>query len=113
MYAVIRKYDIIPGTVGELIQHVQEDLIPMISRASGFRAYYVVEVGDHEVAVVSIFDTLAAAKAAARQTASWVAEYTPLFFQGFPETMAGQVGASSEPFGLSAASYEEKLQGCF
>ena len=113
MYAVIRKYNIIAGTVGELMQHVQEDLIPMISRMPGFRAYYVVEVGDHEVAAVTIFDTLAAAKAAAQRTAGWVAEYTPLFFEGFPETMAGPVGASSEPVGLSAASDEEKLQGCF
>lgn len=113
MYTVIRKYDLIPGTTEEFIEHVQESLVPIINRVPGFKAYYLVEVGDNEVAAICIFDTLADAKASARQTAAWVAEYTELFFQGFSKPMAGQVRVRSESARLSPTSTEELLQGCF
>ena len=115
MYTVIRKYDLIPGTVEELIQHVQESLVPIISRVPGFRAYYLLEVGDNEVAAISMFDTLADARTSARQTAAWVAEHTELFFQGFSKPMAGQVRVQvqSEPARLSPTREEELLQGSF
>ncbi len=113
MYTVIRKYNLIPGTVEEFAQHVQESLVPILNRVPGFRAYYLVEVGDNEVAAISVFDTLADAKASARQTAAWVAEHTELFFQGFSKPMAGQVRVISEPARLSLTSQEELLQGCF
>jgi heme-degrading monooxygenase HmoA len=113
MYTVIRKYDLIPGTVEEFIQHVQKSLVPIINRVPGFRAYYLLEVGDNEVAAISIFDTLADAKASARQTAAWVAEHTELFFQGFSKPMAGPMRVQSEAACLPPASREELLQGCF
>jgi heme-degrading monooxygenase HmoA len=74
MYTVIRKYDVIPGTLEEFIQHVQESLVPILNRVPGCRAFYLLEVGDNEAAAISIFDTLADARGAAKQTAAWVAE---------------------------------------
>jgi heme-degrading monooxygenase HmoA len=113
MYTVIRKYDLVPGTVEEFIKHVQKSLIPIINRVSGFREYSLVEVGDNEVIAISIFDSLADAKEAARQTAGWVAEHTELFFQGFSKPMAGQVRVHSGPACLPHTSHEELLQGVF
>jgi len=113
MYTVIRKYDVIPGTLEEFIQHVQESLVPILNRVPGFRAYYLLEVGDNEAAAISIFDTLADARGAAKQTAAWVAEHTELFFQGFSKPMAGPVRVQSEPVRLSSTSREELLRGCF
>jgi heme-degrading monooxygenase HmoA len=113
MYTVIRKYDLIPGTVEVFIQHVQKSLVPIINRVPGFREYSLVEVGDDEVVAISIFDTLADAKASARQTAVWVAEHTELFFQGFSKPMAGQVRVYSGPACLPHTSEHELLQGVF
>ncbi len=113
MYTVIRKYDIIPGTLEEFIKCVQESLVPIIRRVPGFRAYYLLEVGDNEVAAISIFDTLADAKVCGRQTAGWVAEQTEAFFQGFSKPMVGQVRVHSELAPGSPTSREELLQGCF
>jgi len=115
MYTVIRKYDLIPGTVEEFIQHVQESLVPIMRRVPGFRAYYLLEVGVNEVAAISMFDTLVDAKASARQTAAWVAEYSELFFQGFSKPMAGQVRVQvqSEPGHKSPTNGYELLQGSF
>jgi heme-degrading monooxygenase HmoA len=113
MYTVIREYDLIPGTVEEFIQDVQKSLVPIINRVPGFREYSLVEVGDNEVVAISIFDTLADAKASARQTAIWVAEHTDLFFQGFSKPMAGQVRVHGGPASLSHNSEHELLQGVF
>jgi hypothetical protein len=113
MYTVIRKYDLVPGTLEKFIQHVQASLVPILSRMPGFRAYSLVEIGDNEVAAISSFETLAAAKASAGPTVAWIAEYTELFFQGFSKPMAGVVRVQSKPARLSLTIYEELLQGSF
>ena len=113
MYTVIRKYDLVPGSVEEFIQQVQKSLVPIINRIPGFREYSLVEVGDNEVIAISIFDSLADAKVSARQTAGWVAEHTELFFQGFSKAMAGHMRVHSGPACLPQTSHEELLQGVF
>ncbi len=62
MYTVIRKYDLVPGSVEEFIQQVQKSLVPIINRVPGFREYSLVEVGENEVVAISIFDSLDDAK---------------------------------------------------
>jgi heme-degrading monooxygenase HmoA len=91
MYTVIRKYNLIRGTKEELIQHVQESLVPLLNHVPGFRAYFLVDAGDNEVAIISTFDTLADAKAAARLTKEWVTENAETFIQGGSTIAAGQV----------------------
>jgi heme-degrading monooxygenase HmoA len=113
MYTVIRKYDLVPGSVEEFVQQVQKSLVPIINRVPGFREYSLVEVGENDVISISIFDSLADAKVSARQTASWVAENTELFFQGFSKPMAGQVRVHSGPACLPQTNHEELLKGVF
>ncbi len=69
MYATVRKYSIIPGSVKEVMQRIEGGFLPIISEASGFLAYYALRVGANEVITISIFDTLAGAQ-----------ESTPLAF---------------------------------
>jgi len=109
MYAVIRKYNLLPGTVEEFIQQVQRGLVPIINRIPGFKAYYLVDIGDNEVAVISMFETLDDAKASAQKTVNWVAEHTDLYFQGFSKPMAGLVRVQVD----SALSREDLLRGVF
>jgi len=113
MYAVIRNYSLLPGTVEGFIQQVQKGLVPIISRVPGFKAYYLVAIGDNEVAVISLFETLADAKASAQKTVTWVNEHTDLYFQGFSKPMAGLVRVQSDAAHLSSTSREELLQGSF
>ena len=113
MYTVIRKYDLVPGSVEEFIQQVQKSLVPIMNRVPGFREYSLVEVGDDEVVAISIFESLADAKEAARQTAGWVAEHTELFFQGFSRAMTGLVRVYCGPACLPQANHEELLRGVF
>jgi heme-degrading monooxygenase HmoA len=108
MYTVIRKYNLIRGTKEELIQHVRESLVPLLNHVPGFRAYFLMDAGDNEVAIISTFDTLADAKAAARLTKEWVTEYAEPCIQGCSKIATGQLkvhqcekmiaNAQSDPF---------------
>ena len=115
MYTVIRKYNIVPGLVEEFIQQVQESLVPTINQIPGFKEYSLAEVGENEVATISIFESFDAAKASARQTATWVAEHTEQFIQGFTKLMAGNVTVYSGPICQPEPKFvhEELLQGVF
>jgi len=95
MYASIRKYYIIPGTLEELLRRVQEGFVPLISQIPGFRAYYVLEVRNDEVLSISIFDTQAGAEESVRRSADWVAKDLASFLQGLPEIIVGQVRVQS------------------
>jgi heme-degrading monooxygenase HmoA len=91
MYASIRKYSIVPGTAEEFLRRVQQGFVPLISKASGFRAYYVLQVRNDEVVSVSIFDTQAGAEESVRRAADWVAKNISSFIQGLPEVTVGHV----------------------
>jgi len=113
MYAVIRKYTLLPRTVEEFIQQVQKGLVPIINRVPGFKAYYLVDIGDNEVAVISLFETLSDSKASAQKTMTWINEHTDLYFQGFSKPMAGLVRVQIDAAHLPLTSMEELLQGSF
>ena len=113
MYTVMRKYDLIPGTIEEFIRQVQESLVPTINQVPGFREYLLVQVGGNEVVIISIFDSLADAKVSARQTAVWVAEHTEVFLQGSFKAEAGEVRVHSARVRMPQTGGQEQLQGVF
>ncbi len=113
MYTVIRKYDLVPGTVEEFIQDVQKSLVPIIKRMPGLKEFSVVEIEDNELVTISVFDSLTDAKVAAQQTAVWVAKHTEPFFQGFSRAMVGPVRVHSMPACQPQANHEELLRGVF
>ena len=58
MYASVRHYSLNPGhgKVEEAARDVQTGLGPIISKAPGFVAYYVLDAGNNVVISISIFD---------------------------------------------------------
>ncbi len=109
MYASIRKYYIIPGTMEEFMRRVQQGFVPLIGQVSGFCAYYVVQVRDDEVISVSIFDSQAGAEESVRRAADWVAKNISSFIQGLPEVTVGHVRISQLERGRTRGR-EEWLQ---
>ncbi|HZU03161.1 MAG TPA: antibiotic biosynthesis monooxygenase [Ktedonobacteraceae bacterium] len=109
MYASIRKYYLIPGTVEQFMRRVQEGFVPLISRVPGFRVYYVLQVRDDEVISVSIFDSQAGAEESVRRAADWVAKNLSSFIQGLPEVTVGYVRIFQFQ-GEQTASREEMLR---
>ena len=100
MYASVRKYSVLPGSVDEWTRHVQAEFVPLISNVSGFIAYYALEGSNDEVVTVSIFDT----QASVLQAADWVAKHGASLQQGVPEITVGHVRISQAVSDAPASS---------
>lgn len=97
VYMAIRKYYILPGASEEFLQRVQEGFVPIISQLPGFIAYHVLQVGNDQMATISIFNTPVGAVESTPSALQWVQEHIAGLIQGAPEVMTGQIRASSEP----------------
>jgi hypothetical protein len=113
MYIAIRKYYVIPGSVDEIMQRVQEGFVPIISQAPGFIAYYALRVRDDETVTISIFETRAGAEESTPLALEWVRKNIADLINGLPEMTVGQVQASSVPSVLPPPGTQELLQGNF
>lgn len=91
MYASIRRYRTSAGAAAELAKRVEQGFVPIISRAPGFIAYYVVDAGNDVVASVSVFQDRAGAEESNRMAAEWVKENLAALISGSPEITAGAV----------------------
>jgi hypothetical protein len=91
MYGVVRRYQSDAGLVDELARRVREGFVPIISRAEGFVAYYVVDAGEGAVASISLFEDSAAANESTRMAADWVKQNLAELVEGPPEITAGEV----------------------
>ena len=91
MYASIRRYKTSPGAAAELARRVNQGFVPIISKAPGFVAYYVVDAGNDVVASVSVFQDQAGAEESNRMAADWVKKNIASLFSGPPEITAGAV----------------------
>ena len=93
MYASVRQYTINPGheKVDEAAQEVQAGLGPLISKAPGFMAYYVLDAGNNVMAAISLFESKAAADTADRMVADWIRQHLTAFVASPPEVLEGEV----------------------
>jgi hypothetical protein len=104
MYIAIRKYYIIPGTIGEWMRRVKEGFVPIISQVPGFVGYYALEVRNDEAVTISIFDTQAGADESVRQAVEWVDHNLASLNQGLPEITVGQARVHSDLVSLPMES---------
>jgi hypothetical protein len=73
MHATVRRYEGIDASrTDELVQKVNESLLPALSKLEGFNGYYLVEAGPGMVSSIGFFDTAAQADESTRVAATWV-----------------------------------------
>ncbi len=91
MYASIRRYEVRHGAEAEVVQRANEGFVPIISEASGFVAYYIVDAGNGVLATVSIFQDQAGLEESNAIAAEWVEEHLASLVPDPPEITAGEV----------------------
>ena len=91
MYTSIRRYKASPGAAAEVGRRVNQGFVPIISKAPGFVAYYVVDGGNDIVASISIFQDQAGAEESIRMAAGWVKANIASLLPNPPEITAGEV----------------------
>jgi hypothetical protein len=75
MHATIRRYEAIDtARTSELVQKVQDGLLPRLTEMPGFSGYYLIEAGNGVLSSVGFFDTEAHAEESSRVASTWVRE---------------------------------------
>ena len=93
MYASVRHYTLNPGhgKVEEAARDVQTGLGPIISKAPGFVAYYVLDAGNNVVIAISIFESRTAEETANRMAADWSKQHMASLASSPTSTAEGEV----------------------
>jgi heme-degrading monooxygenase HmoA len=73
-YTRISTYDITKGTFDELTGIVERGILPTFAKQPGFVDYGLVDVGNHKVVAISIWETREEAQRSAAMAADWVKE---------------------------------------
>ena len=72
MFATIRRYNVNPGQMSEVVKRVKQGLVPIVSKQQGFVSYRAIDAGGNVTLSVSFYQTRAAADAANKEAATWV-----------------------------------------
>jgi quinol monooxygenase YgiN len=71
-YVRIAIDDFQPGAADEVLNRVNEGLVPILKRQPGFLAYDVVRTGDDSAIFINTWETRTQAEAAVQSAAQWV-----------------------------------------
>ena len=73
-YTRLSTYDIVKGTFPELTGMAETGILPTFIKEPGFVNYGLVDVGNHKVVSISIWETREEAQKSAGMAATWVKE---------------------------------------
>jgi hypothetical protein len=93
MHLAIRRYQVDPGSIDEIMRKIDEGFLPIIKDAQGFLAYYALHSRDGELATVGVFEDRAGAEESIKMAADFVEQNLASLLPNPPEITAGEVGA--------------------
>ncbi len=73
-YTRLSTYDVLKGDFNELTNIAENGILPKFVKEPGFVDYGLVDVGEHKVVAISIWETREAAEKSASMAATWVKE---------------------------------------
>jgi len=75
MFATIRRYDAIDHErTSDLVQKVDETLVPSLTELPGFNGYCLIQAGDGVFSSIGFYDTAEHADESTRVATNWVRE---------------------------------------
>jgi quinol monooxygenase YgiN len=72
MFVTIRRYNVKPGQMSEVVKRVKQGLLPIVAKQQGFVSYQAIDAGGNVALSVSFYQNRAAADAANKEAAAWV-----------------------------------------
>ncbi|MFC7737468.1 hypothetical protein ACFQX4_16835 [Roseomonas sp. GCM10028921] len=91
MYLTLRRYAGTAARVDEISSKVEEGLVPILKRSSGFKGYYVLASEDGDGVSVGLFESQEQAAKANEQARSWVQSEMQDLLPDPPEVFSGEV----------------------
>ena len=98
MQATIRRYDGVDAArTNEVVERVNETLVPQLRELPGFSGYYVIDAGNGVISSVSLFETSEQAEESTKLVAEWIADETlDTAIPNAPKITSGKVVAHSD-----------------
>ena len=93
MFAVIRHYNFDQKDSAEIDRLIQEQFVPIISKAQGFVRYYWLDTGAGEGASFGVFNDKAGADESVRLAADFVRTKMAALLRQKPEIIEGPIKA--------------------
>jgi len=90
VHATVRHYSGSPGLADALVER-ESDVRSLIQEIDGFRAYYLIKVGDDETVTVSVFEDASGADESVRRAAEWIRENLSDLSVQPPQVSSGEV----------------------
>jgi hypothetical protein len=98
MQATIRRYEGVDAArTNEVVERVNETLVPQLRELPGFSGYYVIDAGNGVISSVSLFETLEQADESTKLVAAWISdENLETAIPNAPTITSGKVVAHSD-----------------
>ena len=98
MQATIRRYEGVDAArTNEIVERVNETLVPKLRELPGFSGYYVIDAGNGVISSVSLFETSEQADESTKFVAEWIAdENLETAIPNAPKITSGTVVAHSD-----------------
>jgi hypothetical protein len=93
MHLTIRKYRKVEGDRKQLIDLVNREFVPLISKIDGFADFYACFADDGTLMSVSVFRDARGAEESVRTAATWVEQTLAKLLPEKPEVLSGEVFA--------------------
>lgn len=91
MFAAIRRGKLKPGMAEEFAKRVKAGAVPVLTKLSGFKAYYLVFGGEDVVMAVSLFTSRQAAEDSNAKLMPWIKESLGPLLASPTEATEGEV----------------------
>ena len=98
MQATIRRYEGVDAArTNEVVERVNETLVPQLRELPGFSGYYVIDAGNGVISSVSLFETSEQADESTKLVAEWITdENLDTAIPNAPKITSGKVVAHSD-----------------
>ena len=90
-YSVIRRYQVDPKNMGEIVSRATSGFVPLVNHLPGFATYTILDAGKGVLVTISGFATRAGADDSTKKAAAWVKENLQTLAPNPPEITAGKV----------------------
>ena len=98
MHATIRRYEGVDAArTNEVVEQVNETLVPQLRELPGFSGYYVIDAGNGVLSSISLFETPEQANESTKLVAEWITdENLEKAIPNAPKITSGKVVAHSD-----------------
>jgi hypothetical protein len=98
MQATIRRYEGVDAArTNEVVERVNETLVPQLRELAGFSGYYLLDAGNGIMSSISLFETSEQAQESANLVAKWITdENFNTAIPNPPKITSGKVVAHSD-----------------